>query len=885
MADGSIRIGTKIDFSGVKKDIKALEKELATIQKETDKLNEKEKKVLDKYKEDRDFDAQFPAEMSHREMIDEEASKKLDPIIKDRETLNEKAREYTALLEQAKGKLQEQQLIEQANNELSRATKAEGVLSKIQTQEQYNSLLEQTKAQMATIEALAERIAVKHGLSKEQILSTNTEYAKLSDTLTILSGKQDEFKHKSKDSFNEGKKGVQAFDRSIKSAIKKVARMGIGLLGARSAFMALRKAASTYMDANEDLKNQVQGLWDVLAVAIGPVVEKLVSWLTIAISYVNAFVKALWGIDLVAKANALALKKQAKATTAAAKASKQLAGFDEMNKLSDTSASGGGADSASVGTFQAVPVDTGAVDDFIEKLRIILPIVSAIATGIAAWKVASFFGATLKGSASWAMIIAGAVLVIWSYCDAIVNGLDWGNLALVISGLALVVGGLFLQFGKLAGSIGLLVSGISLLVLGVVDFIKNGPTVQNTILIIGGAIATAVALATMGIGPLIAAIIGAVAAVVAFTAAILLEEPAIMSTKEAQEALTEAKNRAAEAENSYINAVDAAESAMKRLKDAEEAAGVTGAELYKQVQDGTLDYANMTDAQKEVYKAYLDNEQKQKDLEASTKAFNEAKKAETIASYENQLALAKESGNYDDFKKSVVAAFEAGELSADEARELIGKSMSEMSDDSQKTFMEDLPGDIKKGLDPSQYETTRKKMGDWFKKVGKGFIENVWQPVKDFWNKHIAPIFTKKWWSDKFDAIKQGAKSALNGAIGIVENAINFIIKKLNTLSWDIPDWVPLIGGEKFGFNFKLVSIPRLATGGIVNRPGRGVPAIIGEAGAEAVLPLENNTEWMDMLAEKIGGNVTIPIYLGGKKIAEYVVDLQKKQAFARNGA
>ena len=60
---------------------------------------------------------------------------------------------------------------------------------------------------------------------------------------------------------------------------------------------------------------------------------------------------------------------------------------------------------------------------------------------------------------------------------------------------------------------------------------------------------------------------------------------------------------------------------------------------------------------------------------------------------------------------------------------------------------------------------------------------------------------------------------------------------------------------------------------------------VIGEAGSEAVLPLENNTEWMDILAEKIGGNVTIPIVLDGKKIATYVVDIQKKKAFAMNGA
>lgn len=49
--------------------------------------------------------------------------------------------------------------------------------------------------------------------------------------------------------------------------------------------------------------------------------------------------------------------------------------------------------------------------------------------------------------------------------------------------------------------------------------------------------------------------------------------------------------------------------------------------------------------------------------------------------------------------------------------------------------------------------------------------------------------------------------------------------------------------------------LPALATGGITTRP---TTALIGEAGREAVLPLENNTEWMDVLANKIAPNVTI---------------------------
>ena len=70
-----------------------------------------------------------------------------------------------------------------------------------------------------------------------------------------------------------------------------------------------------------------------------------------------------------------------------------------------------------------------------------------------------------------------------------------------------------------------------------------------------------------------------------------------------------------------------------------------------------------------------------------------------------------------------------------------------------------------------------------------------------------------------------------------VESGINFVIDGINHLSFDIPDWVPEIGGSTFGFDLGRVSLPRipeLALGGIVKRP---TIAQIGEAGPEAVIP------------------------------------------------
>lgn len=166
----------------------------------------------------------------------------------------------------------------------------------------------------------------------------------------------------------------------------------------------------------------------------------------------------------------------------------------------------------------------------------------------------------------------------------------------------------------------------------------------------------------------------------------------------------------------------------------------------------------------------------------------------------------------------------------------------------------------------------------------KDWVKSCWDSVKNFFNEKIKPKFTKEYWQEKLQGIKDGMKETINGVIGIVEKGINFIVGKLNKLSWDIPDWVPVVGGKSFGFHIDSVSLPRLAHGGIVNVPGRGVPLVAGEAGREAILPLENNTEWMDILAEKLGGTITIPIVLDGKRIAEYVIDLNKKRAFAANG-
>lgn len=94
----------------------------------------------------------------------------------------------------------------------------------------------------------------------------------------------------------------------------------------------------------------------------------------------------------------------------------------------------------------------------------------------------------------------------------------------------------------------------------------------------------------------------------------------------------------------------------------------------------------------------------------------------------------------------------------------------------------------------------------------------------------------------------EGFRNFWKGFINLMIDGINALLKGLNKINIDIPEW---LGGGKIGFDIPL--IPKLAKGGIVDKP---TLAMVGEAGKEAVMPLENNTGWIDQLAEKLGGKL-----------------------------
>ena len=161
-------------------------------------------------------------------------------------------------------------------------------------------------------------------------------------------------------------------------------------------------------------------------------------------------------------------------------------------------------------------------------------------------------------------------------------------------------------------------------------------------------------------------------------------------------------------------------------------------------------------------------------------------------------------------------------------------------------------------------------IGGWFKDK----FTDAWNKIKSVFS-GVKKFFTDLWGDikDAFtelggkvaDTISEPVKKAINNVIGGAEKIINGFFGLINGAITEI-NKIPGVNISKI----KLVEFARLARGGVVDEP---TPAIFGEDGAEAVVPLENNTEWLDNIALRLHGLMS---QRGG--ISTVSVELQKAQ-------
>lgn len=171
----------------------------------------------------------------------------------------------------------------------------------------------------------------------------------------------------------------------------------------------------------------------------------------------------------------------------------------------------------------------------------------------------------------------------------------------------------------------------------------------------------------------------------------------------------------------------------------------------------------------------------------------------------------------------------------------------------------------------------------------KDSIVAAWKTLKS----ETSTIWNGIWGAMKsvINAILGGVESMVNGVI----NALNKMISALNNLSFDIPDWVPGIGGESFGLDIPTVSkvhLPRLASGTVVPPRAGEFAAILGDnkRETEVVSPLSTMKQaLMEALAESgiSGGSQQVVIRFEGNlaqlgRVLKPVIDAENSRGSVR---
>ena len=691
-------------------------------------------------------------------------------------------------------------------------------------------------AQIKEVEYELKQIDYELSHAKELKLDSRTveEYQskaeKLTNKLVELRKKQEDL---NKTDLSGAKSNLEGVGNTIEKVIGKVARWGLAVFGIRSAYMFIRQEMSTLTQYDDQLGTNVEWLRYLLASALKPVIEGLVNLAYKFLTYVNYIAQAWFGVNLFANATTEAFQKQNKTMGGTLKQAKELqktlTGFDEMNILQKDGsvAQGGGGGGVTMPNF--TPMEDVQIPKWVQWIADnkdkILDWAKLLAVAFGLIKIGKFlsnlgqageglskFGKkitnTVKEMGLWktvgiAAMIAGAVLVAKNIYDLITK---WDELDSKQKWIK-----------------------VSLVALGDA-FIVLGYTIKNGLNI-----------ATLGTATLIAAVVTLVTAVGSFIKKLFDEEKAILSTKDATEKLKNAKKELRDETDLYISAVDKEEEAHKRLIEAQNETGLSGQELYDQVKKGTLDYADMNEAQKRVYKAFVDEKNAQDDLTESKKKLKTATDNEKEATWKDILAKDAAKGKLEEYKNKVIDAYNKQEIKLEEAQKYLSWAMTEMDKDTQKTFAKNIPDAIKEGLKPESYKTTGQKFLD--------YMGSLWGRVKS-----LASVA----WS--------GIKKHFGFSNGGVAYSSGF---------------------AKGGVVYH--SLPKLAPGGIINQPGRGVPlgqAIGGERGAEGVIPLTNSQQ-MELLGEAIGRYITVNANItntmNGRIISRELQKVQNDSDFAFN--
>lgn len=425
--DGEITIGTKLDTDKFDRQISQLEKKMK---------KEEDKKII------------IDAKLGSQQQELDEARQKADAL----------ADAY--------------QRLKEAQNKVSTGQATPKEFTTFQDLQSTYGSLEQLGTQF-------DKALTKQEAIEQKVAQTKFRYDEINAKVSEYKQKIENVKiEKQVADVEKLKSGFNNVGSSIQGAVKHVARLALGIFGIRSVFMALRRASSDLAGYDKQYAANIEYIRYALTQAIAPVLQWIVNLAAKLLGYINAIMQGWFGINLFSRGSAESFQKMKKATSGASKAvkeiKKQLAGFDEINMLTDKSDTGtkaGGTPSFDLSAMQGEP--PAWLQWIIDHKDEILSTLAGIAGGLIAIKL----GASGIQALGIGVMVAGIVYTIQSLLKYLKDP-SWENFGKVIQGIGIAIVGL----GILIGNVPLIVAGAIITIVGLIikhwedikAFLQNG---------------------------------------------------------------------------------------------------------------------------------------------------------------------------------------------------------------------------------------------------------------------------------------------------------------------------------------------------------------------------------------------------------------------------
>lgn len=701
------------------------------------------------------------------------------------------------------------------------------------------------------------------------------------------------------------------------------------------------------------LGTEIKNCGTVIGSIFMPIIKNVVPYL---ISFVRVITNALSGLasflgvetgglssetaDASGNIGSLA-DSMGDAESSAKKMKQTLAGFDEITNLNTNSASESAGVSAGGGglDFDLSEYDAGidGIEDRVsqitekmqEKLIPILKLVSTIGAGFLSWKIADSLFTTLDLlkvkiatltkpqtiMIGVALAITGATLMTEGISDTIANELNGFNFGeMVLGGGGLVSGGAII--GKALGStiigsgIGAIVAGIPMFITGIYDAIKNGLNWLNGVLIpLGSTTASA------GIGAIIGACGGPIGAGIGALIGLavgLITDFGIWLYQHWEEVKTAVANfftvTIPELWNKFVTWLGELPA-----KIGYQLGQMAGSIYLWGVEIGNKIKTFFTETIPALWNSFVTWLATVPEKLHTFFTVTIPQKVSELIEFIKSLPA-----KFIEFGKNIVQGILDGitkgwETLTQKFGEFVDGFVKGFKDKlgihSPSTVFEELGENITDGLENGvgdgngaldglnilSEESVETIKNNWVN-IASWFLENVTSPLEtvfESFSTNMTSIFKGITDMIKGEIITSVTLmnvmiDSLQIAMNSVVKSANAIIRSINATAEETGIYLPYAQTQKL----ERLPIPKLARGGLVDKP---TIAMIGEAGKEAVVPLENNAEWLDKLASKFavmvtemndGSNsntsFTSNLIINGRQLASAVIEDFNNEAIRR---